>query len=83
VITLPPDTARRLKASIKQYFAEHHDEEIGDLKAEMLLDFCLREVAPSVYNKAIADAQAFMQGRVADLEGVCYEPEFAYWQKRT
>jgi uncharacterized protein (DUF2164 family) len=82
VITLSPETTRRLKASIKQYFVEQHDEEIGDLKAEMFLDFCLKEIAPSVYNKAVADAQAFMAGRVADLEGVCYEAEFAYWKKR-
>jgi uncharacterized protein (DUF2164 family) len=79
VITLSPDTARRLRSSIKQYFAEHHDDEIGDLKAEMFLDFCLKEIAPTVYNKAVADAQAFMAGRVADLEGVCYEQEFMYW----
>lgn len=79
MITLPPDTAKRLKSSIKQYFSEHHDEVIGDLKAEMLLDFCLKEIAPTIYNKAVADAQAVMAGRVADLEAVCYEPEFTYW----
>jgi len=78
-ITLSPDTTRQLQTSIKRYFAEHLDEDIGDLKAGMLLDFCLREIAPTVYNRAIADAQAYFQGRVADLEGVCYEPEFAYW----
>jgi uncharacterized protein (DUF2164 family) len=79
-MTLPADTTKRLKASIKRYFAEHHDEDIGDLKADMVLDFCLKEIGPSIYNKAIADAQAFMQARLADLEGVCYEPEFTYWQ---
>jgi hypothetical protein len=45
----------------------------------LLLDFCVREIGPAVYNQAIADAQAYFQGRVADLEGVCYEPEFVYW----
>jgi hypothetical protein len=32
-----------------------------------------------VYNQAVADAQTFLQARVADLEGVCYEEEFGYW----
>jgi hypothetical protein len=55
------------------------DEDAGDLKATLFLDFCLQEIAPSVYNRAIADAQAYFTGRVQDLEGVCYEPEFGYW----
>jgi uncharacterized protein (DUF2164 family) len=78
-ITLSPDTTKQLHASIKRYFAEHLEQDIGDLKAGMLLDFCLKEVGPAVYNRAIADAQAYFQGRVSDLDGVCYEPEFTYW----
>jgi hypothetical protein len=26
-----------------------------------------------------ADAQAYFTGRVADLDGVCHEPELTYW----
>ncbi len=78
-IELPPETVRQLQASIKRYFAEHMDDEIGDLKAGLLLEFCLKEVGPAIYNRAIADAQAYFSGRVTDLEGVCHEPEFTYW----
>ena len=78
-ITLSPEVARQLQASIKRYAAEHLDQDLGDLQASLLLDFCLKEVGPSVYNKAIADAQAWLQGRLVDLEGVCYEPVFTYW----
>jgi uncharacterized protein (DUF2164 family) len=78
-ITLQPDTARRLEASIKRYFAEQLNQDIGDLKATLLLDFVLKEIGPSIYNKAIGDAQAYFQARVADLDGVCYEREFGYW----
>jgi uncharacterized protein (DUF2164 family) len=81
-ITLPQETTRQLQASIKRYVAEHLDQEIGDLKAGMLLEFCLAEVGAVVYNKAIADAQACFQERVSDLEGVCYEKEFTYWAPR-
>ena len=52
---------------------------MGDLKANLLLDFVLKEIGPSIYNTAIADAQTYFQGRVADLEGVCHEKEFTYW----
>ena len=80
-ITLAPETTKRLLASIKRYAAENLDEELGDLKAGLLLDYFLKEIGPAIYNKAISDAQAYFQGRVADLEGVCYEEEFTYWPR--
>jgi uncharacterized protein (DUF2164 family) len=78
-ITLSPEAIARLIASIKRYAAENLEADFGDLQARLLLDYCLREVGPLVYNQAIADAQRYFQGRVADLEGVCYEHEFTYW----
>ena len=81
-ITLAPDATKRLHGSIKRYFAEHLNEDIGDLKAAMMLDFCLQEVGPSIYNQAIADAQKYFGARVLDLEGVCHEPEFSYWKAK-
>ena len=80
-IRLPDDARQRAIGSIKRYFEDQHGEPIGDLKAGLFLDFCLEEICPTVYNRAIADAQAFIIERAADLEGSCYEPEFAYWKK--
>jgi uncharacterized protein (DUF2164 family) len=68
-------------ASIKRFFAESLDDDIGDLKAARVLEFCVREIGPSIYNQAIADAQAHMQEKIADLGGVRYEAEFDYWKK--
>jgi uncharacterized protein (DUF2164 family) len=78
-IKLSPEISRQLQASIKRYFAEHLDQDIGDLKAGLVLDYCLKEIGPAVYNRAIADAQAYFQDRLADLEGVCHEDELTYW----
>ena len=83
-IRLSIETTAQLRASIKRYFAEQLDEpDAGDLKAGMLLDFCLKEICPTIYNQAIADAQKYFQERVVDLEGVCYEKEFGYWPAST
>jgi len=79
-ITLPPEIEKRLHASIKRFFAEKLDDEIGDLKARLVLDYCLREIGPTVYNQAIADAQAWMQVKVADPDGSRFEPESSYWK---
>jgi len=78
-ITLSQDARKQVLASIKRYVAENMDQDIGDLKAGMLLDYFLKEIGPTVYNQAIAAAQAYFQGRVADLDGVCFEKEFTYW----
>ena len=83
VVALPDDVAKRALASIQRYAGEHLDEEFGELQARLLLEFFLKEIAPSVYNAAIADAQAYLRDRVADLEGACYAPEFGYWPKAT
>jgi uncharacterized protein (DUF2164 family) len=79
-IKLPLEAEKRLYESIKRFFEEKLDEEIGDLKARLVLDYCLKEIGPTVYNKAIGDAQAWMQGKVAELDGSRFEPEFAYWK---
>ncbi len=80
-IKLSEDAKTALIASIKRYFSENMDEEIGDLKAALLLEFCIKEVGPCIFNQAIADAQAHMQEKVADLDGTCHEPEFGYWKR--
>jgi uncharacterized protein (DUF2164 family) len=78
------DTARNQSiASLRRYFAEELDQDIGDLKARLMLEFILKEIGPSIYNGAIADAQTFFRDRVADLDGACTAPEFAYWPSST
>jgi len=83
MIKLPKETEQRLIASIKRYFVENMDEEVGELKASLLLDFCLEEIAPCAYNQAIADAQAYMQDKLADIDNACFALEFDYWRKRS
>ena len=79
-ITLSQDARQKATASIRKFFDEKLDDEIGDLKAELLLDFVLKEIAPTVYNKAVLDAQAYFQEKAQDLDGSCYEKEFGYWE---
>jgi len=80
-IKLQKETERYLLGSIKRFVAENMDEDIGDLKASLLLEFCLREIGPSIYNQAMADAQQYIQDKAADLPAARYEAEFDYWKK--
>jgi uncharacterized protein (DUF2164 family) len=82
-IELNRETTKALTASIQRYFREklEMEEEIGELKAGLLLDFCLKEICPTVYNLAIREAQAYMQEKVTDLDGTCFQVEMTYWKK--
>ena len=42
-IKMSPETRKQLLASIKRYAAENLDEAIGDLKAGLLLDYCIKD----------------------------------------
>ena len=81
-IMLPKDTEAKIKNSIKQYFYENMETEIGDLKATLFLDYFLKEIGPTIYNQAIHDAQSVMIDKVNDLDSSCYQPEFIYWQRK-
>lgn len=81
-IELTSDATKAAIGSIQRYFSENMDEAIGGLEAGSLLSFFLKEIGPVVYNKAVADAQARLQERVAELDVEVYEDEFAYWAKQ-
>jgi uncharacterized protein (DUF2164 family) len=59
-IAITPEARKRAIASIRRYFAEHLEQEIGELKAALVLDYFLAEHGPTIYNQAIADARAFL-----------------------
>ena len=80
-IKLPKEKEKQLIESIKHYFKENMESEIGDLKAKLLLDYFLKEIGPSVYNQAILEAQTFMTEKINDLDSTCYQPEFMFWKK--
>lgn len=80
-VELTAETRKQAIASIRRYFGEYLDQDIGDLKAQLLLDYFLKEIAPSVHNAAIDKTQTYLRDRVADLEAVCGETEFAFWPK--
>ncbi len=68
----------RMLRSLKKFYVEKLDQEIGDLAADQILDFFVKELGPAVYNQAIQDARAFIQGKLDDLEGDFYEPDEPY-----
>jgi uncharacterized protein (DUF2164 family) len=81
-VELPKEARQRAIASIERWFRDERDERVGNIAAGALLNFVLEEIAPSIYNRAVADAQERMQMRVGELDIELHEDEFGYWQKR-
>ena len=80
-IELPKDARTQAIASIERWFKENADEPIGNIQAAALLNFFVAEIAPSVYNQAVADVQERLLMRVGELDIECHADEFGFWRQ--
>lgn len=80
-ITLDDEDRKQAIQSIQRYFQENMEEPIGNVAAGGLLGYFLEEIAPLVYNKAVADAQDRLRTRVDELDIEVHEDAFQYWRK--
>ena len=79
-IELSKEARAQAIASIERYFAENFAQErIGNIAAGALLGYFLQEIAPAVYNLAVADVQERLLARVNELDFEVHEDEFGYW----
>lgn len=74
-IKLSEERRSMLIGAIQEFFRDQLDDDVGELKAGLVLDFFVKQLGPPVYNQAIRDAHGFMQDKLVDLEGEFYEPE--------
>lgn len=80
-IDIPKTSRAQAVASIERYFLEQVGEKIGNVAAGGLLGFFLEEIAPLVYNQAVADVQERLQARINEVDIEVHEDEFTYWRK--
>lgn len=81
-IKLEKDAEKKLVDSIKRYVSENLDTEIGELQSSLFLHFCLEEIGPMIYNRAISDAQTYIQEKAMDIENTCFAADSTYWAKQ-
>lgn len=74
-IRLADERRAALVREIGRFCGDELDTQLSAFQSERLVDFLLRELGAPVYNQAIQDARAFLQDKLADLEGELYEPE--------
>jgi uncharacterized protein (DUF2164 family) len=79
---LRPQETEEIIHSLKRYFSSELDQEIGDLKAKLLLDYIMKEIAPFAYNQGVKHAEEYFRNKLEDLPATCFEPGLTYWQKK-
>lgn len=66
-----------ITAKLRDYFARELDQELGQLPAEMLLDFIAKDIGGAFYNRGVHDAQQLVQQKAEDIVEALYALERA------
>lgn len=66
-----------ITAKLRDYFARELDQELGQLPAEMLLDFIGKDIGGAFYNRGVHDAQQLVQQKAEDIVEALYGLERA------
>ena len=66
-----------ITTKLRDYFARELDQELGQLPAEMLLDFIGKEIGGAFYNRGVHDAQQLVQQKAEDIVEALYGLERA------
>lgn len=66
------DERAAVTAKLRDYFARELDQALGQLPAEMLLDFIGKEIGGAFYNRGVHDAQQLVQQKAEDIVEALY-----------
>jgi len=69
-------------SSLRRFFSERLDHELGEMQAGFLLDYFLSEIAPLAYNQGVEDARRFIFSAAEDLPGTCFQEPLTYWKSQ-
>lgn len=74
-IILADERREALVSHLQNLFSTEFDETLSDFRAGEILDVMLKTLGPTVYNQAVEDVRAHLQGRLDDLGGEVYVDE--------
>jgi len=76
-IEFSKDERATATSKLRDYFNRELDQELGQLPAEMLLDFIGKEIGGVFYNRGVHDAQQLVQQKAEDIVEALYGLERA------
>lgn len=76
-LKLLPERRERLIGQVQTMFARDFDETLSDFRAGEIVDRMTALIGPGVYNQAVEDVRAHLQGRLDDLSGEVFVDDSA------
>lgn len=67
---LEKEVKEHIVLDIQKYFLDERDEAIGNLSAELLLQFMIEKIGPAIYNQGVRDAHSLVSKNLEDLYGL-------------
>ena len=67
-IKISNDKQKIFIAEIKDYFLKEFEQALGDLRADIVLDFMLEKIGPDIYNTAVNDSRKWFREIFEDLD---------------
>ena len=74
-IKFSKEEKNRMVQTIRRYFEEELDSEIGQFDAEFLLDFFAETMGVYFYNQGLRDAQVVLKDRLENIVEAIYDIE--------
>ena len=62
------DELARIHRAVEEFWADQTGEEMGLIRRGVVFDFFNELIGAAAYNRGVADAQAYLQGKLLDLE---------------
>lgn len=66
-IKLSHEKKEAMRSKIVEYFDKERDEDLGDLASQLILDFFVEELGPSIYNQGVEDSYTYTRDKLEDL----------------
>lgn len=63
---------------LQTYFENEREETLGNIGAELLLDFILKEIGPMIYNQALIDTHELMEEKLEDIYLLELDDKYEY-----
>ena len=77
-IKLTPPIKEKIIYELQSYFSNERDEDLGNIGAELLIDFILKEVGPMIYNQALIDVHELMEEKLDDIYLLELDDKYEY-----
>jgi uncharacterized protein (DUF2164 family) len=71
-IEFTKEETKQIVGLLRDYFRDELDHELGQLPAELLLDFVGAKIGVHFYNRGLYDAQAVVAAKIDDINEAIY-----------